>query len=60
MGNYIINDEVKMNLTYTNFCLILFKEIWDFFILFSKKELNNFLFLQEQKIIWEEIQNIMN
>ena len=60
MGNNIINDEVKMKLTYTNFCLILFKEIWDFFILFSKKELNNFLFLQEQKIIWEEIQNIMN
>ena len=42
MGNNIINDEVKMNLTYTNFCLILFKEIWDFFYSFFKKWIKQF------------------
>ena len=42
MGNDIINDEVKMNLTYTNFCLILFKEIWDFFYSFFKKRIKQF------------------
>ena len=42
MGNDTITDDVKKNLTYINFCLLLFKEIEDFFLFFFEKRIKQF------------------
>ena len=42
MGNDNITDDVKTNLTYINFCLLLFKEIEDYFLSFFEKRIKQF------------------
>jgi len=42
MGNATINDDVKTKFTYFNFCLILYKEIEDYFLSFFEKRIKQF------------------
>ena len=50
MGNDTITDDVKKNLTYINFCLLLYKEIEDYFLSFFEKRLNNFTFSKSKRL----------
>ena len=42
MGSDIINDDVKKNLTYFNFCLLLIKEIEVYFFSFFEKRIKQY------------------
>ena len=64
MGNDTINDDVKTNLTYLNFCLLLYKEIEDYFFSFFKKRIKQFYLSAEAKFYeaentkYHELKNI--
>jgi hypothetical protein len=59
MGNDTINDDVKTNLSYFNFCLVLYQEIEDYFLSFFEKRIKQFYLSPKEKIINQKIKDIL-
>ena len=58
MGNAAIDDDAKLNLTYFNFCLLLYKEIENYVFSFFAKRIKQFCLSPEAKDY--EVENILN